>query len=89
MEGAQWCLGGQSCLTGEIVDGVAVGAVGGAQWCGNGWGLAGELAESGAQEPACRRVLASLCHRPGQVHGVWGGLSEEERHRATKTSQGT
>jgi hypothetical protein len=47
----RWRLGGQSCLTSEIVDGVAAGAVDGAQRCGNGRGLAGELAESGAQEP--------------------------------------
>jgi mannose-6-phosphate isomerase-like protein (cupin superfamily) len=44
-------LGGESCLTGKIVDGVAVGAVCGAEWCENGRGLAGELPEPWAQEP--------------------------------------
>ena len=27
--------------------------------------------------------------RTRQVHGIWGGLTEEERHQAAKTSQGT
>jgi hypothetical protein len=27
--------------------------------------------------------------RTRQVHGIWGGLTEEERHRAAKTSQET
>jgi hypothetical protein len=27
--------------------------------------------------------------RTRQVHGIWGGLTEQERHQVTKTSQGT
>ena len=53
-------------LAGEIVDGVAVGAVGGAQWCGDGRGLASELAESGAQEPGVQA---------GEEQGVTESLS--------------
>jgi hypothetical protein len=49
-DGVRWHLGGESCLAGEVVDGVAVGAVGGAQRCGDRRGLAGEFTESGTQE---------------------------------------
>jgi len=31
---------------------------------------------------------AAAC-RSRQVQGIWGGLTEQERHHATKTSQGT
>jgi len=32
--------------------------------------------------------LGQAERRTGQVHGIWGGLSKEERHRAAKISQG-
>jgi hypothetical protein len=67
--GTRWGLGGESCLAGEIVDGVAVGAVDGAQWCGDGRGLAGELAESGRRNRACRRV------RNRAWRSLWGSIT--------------
>jgi WhiB family transcriptional regulator, redox-sensing transcriptional regulator len=38
--------------------------------------------------PGPARVSRSL-RGTRQVHGIWGGLTEEERHQAAKTSQGT
>ncbi len=40
-----------------------------------------------ARRPARPRCLA-FALRTGQVHGIWGGLTEQERHQAAKTSQG-
>jgi len=38
--------------------------------------------------PGLARFLAfALWTR--QVHGIWGGLTEQERHQVTKTSHGT
>jgi WhiB family redox-sensing transcriptional regulator len=51
-----------------------------------------------AQAVEARAICARCAVRPQclpfalrtrQVHGIWGGLSEEERHQAAKTSQGT
>jgi hypothetical protein len=43
-------LGGESCLLGESVDGVGVGAVGCAEWRWQGWVGVGEFGEAGAEE---------------------------------------
>jgi WhiB family redox-sensing transcriptional regulator len=50
------------------------------------------------EQAAEARAICALPVRPRvsrsrrgtrQVHGIWGGLTEEERHQAAKTSQGT
>ena len=35
-----------------------------------------------------RRQCLAFALRTGQVHGIWGSLTEEERHQAAKTSRG-
>ena len=64
-DGVRWRLGGESCLAGEVVDGVAVGAVGGAQRCGDGRGVAGEFTESGTQEPGVQAGEEQGVAQPG------------------------
>jgi len=50
-----------------------------------------ETAEARAICARCpvRSQCLAFALRTRQVHGIWGGLTEEERHQAAKTSQET
>ena len=50
---------------------------------------AGGLGESDLRTLPGQALVSRLALRTRQVHGIWGGLTEEERHQAAKTSQGT